>query len=277
MMASIAHILRTLAGWAVEPFTLLDPRWALIVIAGLATAFVLLVFGRVANQNALRSAKDRMQAALLGLVLFRHDTAAMFRQERRLIVGALAYMGAGLKPLALVILPMMLLITALGLFYGYRPLEPGESSLLTVEVAEGNPDALMQMGVGVAPGLTVETPALRIPSRGQVCWRIKAEQPGTHRADIRVGSETYSKSIVVGPGARQPRLSPIRSRGVFREVLLESAEAPLPGAAPVERIGVDYPPGAVDLGRWRVHWLLFFTAAAMAWGMALKGLFRVEL
>jgi hypothetical protein len=276
MAAQVAHLLGMAAGWLVAALAALGPRAGLLLGAGLATGVVLLIFRRTADQRALRGAKDRMQAALLGLVLFRHDTSVMFHEEGRLIFGALGYLRAGLRPLAFIVIPMVVLVAEMDLAYGRRALAPGESVILTVEFADGRTNGPPTAEVIAGPGLQIETPALRIAREREVCWRIAAETAGSHAVTVRIGDQAYRKSVVVGPHGGRRRVSPTRARAAWA-VLLETAEPPLPADSPLKRISIDYPRATVALGAWHLHWLVPFLAAAMVWGLVLKGPLRVEL
>ncbi len=274
MAAQVAHVLGMAVGWLVAALAVLGPRAGLLLCAGLATGVVLLIFRRTADPKALRGAKDRMQAALLGLMLFRHDTGVMFHEEGRLIVGALGYLRAGMRPLVFVVIPMVVLVAEMDLAYGRRALALGETAVLTAKTADR--DVLMAARLTSGYGLRVETPALRIPQRGEVCWRIRAEAAGSHAVTVQIGDQSYSKVVAVAQGGDPRRVSPARARAAWA-VLLETAEPPLPADCPLKCISIDYPRATVALGGWNLHWLVPFLAAAMVWGLALKGPLRVEL
>jgi len=276
-MTALACALRTMAGWIVGSVVALGPTAGLALVAILAGALVIVIFRYTANQESLRAAKDAMHAALLGIVLFRHDTRVMFREEWRLVRGALVYMVGGLRPLAFVILPIMAIIAQLELFYAHHPLVVGEATVVTVHAAQGDTDAISGAHLEAPSGIEIETPALRIPARSEVCWRVKSTQPGAYTLAVHVGEDSYDKSLLVGLRANPVRLSPSRVRTGFWATLFDSAEAPLPSRAPLTRIDVAYAPTAVQIGPWHLHWMVPFLVVAMLVGLALKGPLRVEL
>jgi len=276
MGATVAYGLRTVGAWIVAPFMLLGPALGMIVLSVVVGALVLLIFRYTANQRGLRQSKDQMQGALLGIVVFQHDTAVMFSEEWRLVRGAMTYMLNGLRPLAVMIVPVMVVIAALGMFYAHSPLAPGARTTVTVRGARAGASALLDASLAPGPGVEVETPALRVPSRAEVCWRIRATAPGAHPLAVRVGGQTYVKTLVVGGKGRMTALSPVRVRGAFWTMLLDSAEAPLP-AGPVDQISVQYPSARWQLGPLGMHWLLAFFILTIIVGLVLKGPMRVEL
>jgi hypothetical protein len=272
----IGLALRTVGTWVVAPFMALGPTLGLIVLSVVVTVFVLLIFRGTSDPRKLRTSKDQMQGALLGIVVFQHDTAVMFGEEWRLIRGALTYMLAGLKPLAAMIVPVMAVIAALGLYYSRSPLSAGKTSIVTIYGTPANGPALSGARLDGAPGVTVETAPLRIPSRGEVCWGIRGVQPGLHTLTVRVGDTSYAKSVVVGPNAKMLPLSAERVRGGFWATFAHTGEPALPDGA-VDRISVEYPSAQWHLGPIGMHWLLAFLILTILVGLVLKGPLRVEL
>jgi len=276
MSTTIAYGLRTVGAWIVAPFMLLGPTLGMIALSLVVGALVLLIFRYTANQRGLRHSKDQMQGGLLGIVVFQHDTAVMFSEEWRLVRGALSYMLNGLRPLAVMIVPVMAVIAGMGTFYAHSALAPGARTTLTVRGTREDAPALLSASLAPGPGVEVETPPLRMPSRSEVCWRVRATAPGTHALAVRVGSETYTKTLVVGGNGRMAGLSPVRTQGAFWATLSESAEAPLP-AGSVHQISVQYPSARWRLGPLKMHWLLAFLVLTIIVGLVLKGPMRVEL
>ena len=276
-MTAIAYVIGTAMGYPIGALMALGDTFGLVISAALAGVFVILVFRYTASQRNITAAKDTIYGALLGIVLFRHDTAIMFAEEWRLVKGALAHMKEGLKPLAVVIVPMMVIIGQLGLFYSYRPLTVGETAIVTVEGQPQDHHAIQEAVLQAAPGVLVETAALRIPAKNQVCWRIIAKAPGTGDIAIQAGGQTYYKSVVVGRRKGVVRLSPRLVRAGLLATLFESGEPLLPPHCPFQSIQVSYPPAALQVGPWRVHWLIGFMAVAMTVAFAIKGFLGVEL
>jgi hypothetical protein len=65
----------------------------------------------------------------------------------------------------------------------------------------------------------------------------------------------------------------VRADGVLFNQLLYPAERPLPDGA-VESIAVTYPPRAVGVLGFRMHWMVVFFALSVMFAMALRGPFR---
>jgi len=278
MLAMVAYALRVAGSSATRPAVSQGPVAGLLIVSAVTGVLVLLVFRYTANQRRLRRSKDRIQGALLGVVLFRHDTAVMFGEEKRLVLGALTYLLGGLVPLAAAIVPMMAIFAPLVLFYSYRPLLPGEPTILTVRAAQDRMTDVTEASLEVPDGIEIETPALRIPARGEVCWRISGRTPGVHQVTVRVGEARYSKSVSVANEGERATLSPSRVQTGFLAALFDSGERLMPRDAPLQRIDVRYPPApTLRVGPWRLHWVVWFMVGSMLIAIVLKGYLRVEL
>jgi hypothetical protein len=138
------------------------------LIAASVTAGILMLaaFRRFSDQAAVRNAKARVWAHLYELRLFGDEPALMLRANRNLLAANARYLGLMLKPAAVIVIPVALLMWQLDRVYGTRPFEPGETAVAS---AHGERPVLT-----APPGFEVETPAVRVPSRGVAYWRVRA-------------------------------------------------------------------------------------------------------
>jgi hypothetical protein len=215
------------------------PVWLqLAVMAVPATAVMLVVFRFCSNQAALDAAKDKIKAYLLELWLYRDDLRVSLLAQGRLVLWNLRYLGHLLVPITVASVPIVLMLVQVEARYRWRSLEPGESVILAVQVEGERPSAL-DVALEVPEGLTRETPALRVDSRGEVSWRLRADTPGTYQIGVRVGGSTLSKRAVVD--GKAARLSPERRRADDPRTLLYPLERPIPVGIPVRVVTLAYP------------------------------------
>jgi hypothetical protein len=275
-MSWIAYGLRTAGQWPVDALMALGQTAGIVLISVLTGIGIMVAFKYTANSRALRAAKDTIQGALLGIVVFRHDTRAMFGEEGRLLRGSFRYMLAGIKPLAVVIIPMVAIFAAIELYAGYAPLPVGSSALVTVE-APGEDLGALDEATLAGNAVEVETEPLRIPATGEVCWRIRADEPGEHTLTLSTGGRSVEKSVVVGQDLRPIPISLHRVQSGFEHVLIRNDEPLIPGDAPVAAITVDYPEALVDLGFVRMHWIWATLIIATIAAIIVKPILKVEI
>src|SRR5437899_7132188 len=94
----------------VWPFRSLHPFYSLTVFSLLTTVFTLIVFRYASDQPAMRRVKDRLQAHVLEVRLFPDQLPVVLWAYSRLLAGVLIYLRHSLKPLALLILPLLLIL-----------------------------------------------------------------------------------------------------------------------------------------------------------------------
>src|SRR5439155_16525884 len=110
--------------------------------------------------------------------------------QGRLLLGAGWLLLLALVPMAVMIVPTLLILGQLSLWYQQRPLRVGEEAIVTMKLnGEANtplPDVSLQ------PTNAVETTVgpVRVPSQREVCWNIKANESGTHRLVFQVGEQS---------------------------------------------------------------------------------------
>ncbi len=257
-----------------------SPWWGLAAVALVTAAVALLIFRAASNQRAIRATKDRIIAHLLEVVLYRDDLRVVVRAQARLAADNARYLGHALAPLVLMVAPVGLIMVQADLRYGRRPLRVGESAVVTVGL---RPTAGLpaEPSLAVPAGVVVETPAVVVPARGEVSWRVRAHQVGEHELRARLGDVEVGKRLLVAEeGAGPPwarAVAPRRpSAGVLAR-LLNPAEPPLPSNRTVAWVEVTYPEAPLRVRGRRVHWVWPFFALTLAFGYALKGPLRVQL
>jgi hypothetical protein len=174
-------------------------------------------------------------------------------------------------PMLWIMVPIVIVVIQLQFQYGYRSLEPGESTLVKVEFTEDGAARVAEKdGADVvleAPeGVRVETPLVWAPALGEALWRVTVEQPGEHELVVRVGEERYTKSLRVA-GSTVLR-SPVRPAGLIGQIVYP-AEAPLPSGSGITSIRVGYADADVSLLGFEMHWIIAFFILTMVFAFAL--------
>ena len=272
------------------PFRQLPPIVGLVVVS-LATAIaMLLIFKRTSNQARLAAVKRQIHASIFEIRLFNDDLRAIFRAQGEILRHNLTYLRLSIVPMLWMIVPLLLVIAQLQFHYGYSGLAVGQPVLLKAHVREGvsltgtggrdavhasvsnpNPPAVLD-----APGeIEVQTPAVWLPGSREVIWRIAPRAPGHFDLQLRVGRETFTKSVQVSDDV--VRRSPVRLDPAFLNQLLYPAEAPLPGDAAVTSISVGYPERDIPVFGLELHWMIVYFALSMIFAFALRKRFNVTL
>ena len=113
-----------------------------------------------------------------------------------------------------------------------------------------------------------------LPAAKEVVWRVRPAEPGRYDVRVKVGSETYTKSMQVAGGV--VRRSPVRVSTLIDQVLYPS-EPPLPGNGPVSAITVAYPEQDVGIFGWTLNWMIVYVALSLIFAFALRKPFGVTI
>ncbi len=274
-MAWVNGALQNLFHFLFWPFRGLSPWVAMILISVLTGLFLLAIYRWVSDQEGIKKTKDKIKAHLLELRLFSDDLVTSFRTQGNLLYWNLRYFLHALRPLAVMIIPLVFLLSHLNLWFAYKPLSPGETTILKVKLKEGYNPLELSIRLNQSEGYQIETPALRIEPAREINWRLRALKPGRFNIIINLDGQKITKEMVVGETS-VVRLSSVRpSSGLFAQ-LLSPGEAPL-AASPIKEISLVYPSRRMNFLGWKLHWLIVYFVLSVVAGFALKKPLKVEI
>ncbi|RMF83992.1 MAG: hypothetical protein D6744_03815, partial [Planctomycetota bacterium] len=133
-MNALNGALRAAARFVFEPMASWPPIVPLLIVSAISGVVAALVFRYVSNQDALRRVADKVRASLLALRLYKDDTVVTFQAVGGLFAASMARLWYSLSPLVVMIIPFMLLLFQMGMYYQFRPLEPGEKYVVQVDI-----------------------------------------------------------------------------------------------------------------------------------------------
>jgi hypothetical protein len=254
------------------PFRSVAPIWGLLVVSLLTGILMLVIFRYTSNQKAIKTIKDRLKAHLLALWLFQDQIGVVFRTQGRLLYSSLVYTRHTLIPLAVMLVPLVLIMVQLEVRFGQSPVHPGDPFLLTAQLNQAAD--VERTALSLPPGLNLTAPPIHLAASKEVNWRIDASRAGQYQVQVVIGDQPFAKQVVVGEGVAV--LSPRRSQGGLLDALLNPTEPKLPADAPLSAIEVAYPSARVAVASWRMHWLIPFFVFTLLSALAFRGVLKTE-
>jgi hypothetical protein len=251
------------------------PGWLSATLAAAATGVLLLVvFKYTSNQRAIKRVRDDIKAHLLALKLFKDSTGVAMRAQGRILVGAFWLLVLAVVPMLFMIVPVILILGQLGLWYQYRPLRVGEEAVVTMKLA-GPADAPWP-DVRLEPSGATEVVVgpVRVKSEREVCWNIKAREKGYQHLQFQVDGQTVDKELAVGDGFM--RVSTLRPGWDWWAALENPWEKPFRPDSPVESVAIDYP----QRSSWPVGadwWVVYWFVVSMVAGLCFKPWLNVNI
>jgi uncharacterized membrane protein (DUF106 family) len=273
-MNALGGALTRLFGLLLGPFENGQAFAGIIVVSLVTGAVMMLLFKVTSNQQGMKAVKAKIAAYFLEMRLYKDDFAAVMASQRRVLAANLGYMKLALLPAVVLMIPVVLIMVQLNLRYAERGLAPGETAMVKVTVAEGA-DVIAQ-GLTLVPSDGVEkaSPAVRIPSLGEIDWKIRLTRPGVHEMKLTSGSGEITLPVY-GGSAIKPMYSTFR-KASFWDGLLNPGSPAVPKAMQIESVKIAYAPRAFNFGLFSLSWLWTFLIVSMAFGLVLKFVFGVE-
>jgi hypothetical protein len=256
-------VANALGSWVLAPIGLL-PGWLSATLVGAATGLVMLVVFKVtSNQRAIKTTRDDIKANLLAMKLFKDNVAVTLRAQGRLLLGALRLMLLAVVPMLVMAVPVTMVLAQLALWYQARPLRVGEDTVMTMRLA-GTPESSWPT-VNLAPtdALEVSLGPVRVRSKRELCWNIRARADGHHRLVLQVDGQAIDKELAIGDGFM--RVSTERPGWSWSDALVNPSESPFGPDAPVQSITIDYPKRSswtCGSDSWVIYWFVVSMAVA---------------
>jgi uncharacterized membrane protein (DUF106 family) len=274
----IAIIANAIMGAILSPFRTL-PGLGLLIVSALTGIVMLLIFGRTSNQKAIRGAKAKLKAHVAEIWLFKDNLGQMLLATARVLGHTGRYFLHSLRPLVFIFVPVLIIMVMLGVRFAHRPFRPAESAVVAVTVDDKAWTRDASVSLTGSDGVEIVTPALRIPDRREIDWRIRVREAGTHQITVTTPRGSVTKRIEARENPR-PLVALAASRGrTFAAAFLEyPVEPPLPASSGVREIRVvDWPARELRFLGLSVNWLVAFFIISMVAGFAVKDLFGVEV
>ncbi|MBI4880220.1 MAG: hypothetical protein HY812_11270 [Planctomycetes bacterium] len=276
-MAAFNRVMNGLFDLICLPFRGMPPLVGLTVISLLCGVLLLLLFKYTSPQQAIARVKNRLWGDLHEIRLFKDDFGVISRAIGRLMKENglyLACCSVALLPMIVVVLPVLFQLDAR---YGYDPLAPGERVVMNVILAAGHDPVAEEVALALPEGVLLEAGPVRVPATRELVYRLRVAEAGEHEIGVAVGGETYTKRVDAVPGLSS--VSPARfNSSRTLDALMFPAEPPWPAEAAIEAITLTHRRAAMlGMDGDIFPWLIIFCVVGLAFGFALKGVFKVNL
>jgi hypothetical protein len=271
MWSAVNQAISAAVGAWLWVFQQLPPLVHFVALALPVTVLALLVYRYASDQKGIHAVKNKMKAYLLETRLFKDDLAVTLRAQGQILKHSSIYAAYALVPMAIMFVPVVLLLIQVESRYAFRPLQPGESTLVEAQVDTQKTVSEMKAELIVPEGLRIETPAMRVDARHSILWRVRAEKPGDYTMRVRLGTQEFSKRVRVG-GVGD--ISPAIFQANDIRTLTYPLEAALAPDSEISSIQMTYPRiRGVFAGLSSASWILF--AATLILGFLLRRAFGV--
>jgi len=250
------------------------PGWlSNTIISAVMGVLLLLLFKYTSNQKAIGRVRDKIKVNMLALKLFKDNLRVTFQSQGRLFAGAFGLLFHSLKPLAVMIVPVVLILAQMAAWYQFRPIKVDEKTLVILKLngAENAPIPTVSLDLPQASEVVNWIP---IPSLQEVWWEVRAHQEGEYQLVFAVDGEKFEKDLVVGRGLK--RVSPLRPGQNWGDIILFPLEPPFAQDSLVQSISIAYPQRDSKIygADW---WMGYFFVVSIIFALLFKPILKVNI
>ena len=251
------------------------PGWLSNTIVSAVTGVVLLIiFKYTSNQRAIGRVRDDIKANMLALKLFKDSISVTLQAQGRVFRGAFLLLLHAIRPMLVMIVPISLLLAQMGLWYQSQPLLPGDEAIVTVKLNDNIETPWPIVSIEPTPAAEVTIGPVRVFSKHQIHWKIKAIENGSHGLIFHVDGQQIAKELTIGDGFM--RISAKRPGLHWADILLHPWEKPFRPDSVVQSISIDYP-DRLSRTSGTDWWLIYFFVASMVFALIFKPFLKVRI
>ncbi len=271
---SLVNVLTNAFGrFFLAPIAVLPGWLSNTIISAITGLFLLVIFKYTSNQSAIGRIKDDIKAHMLAMKLFKDSISVTLHAEVRVFRGALLLLFHAIPPMLVMIFPVSLLLAQMSLWYQSRPLLPGEVAVMTVKLNGNVKGNWPIVNIEPTPVAEVTVGPVRVLSRQEICWEIKALENGNHRITLNVDRHQIGKELAIGDGFM--RISSTRPAWNWANILMHPAEEPFAPDSIVQSVTIDYPDrlSRTSGADW---WLIYFFIVSMVFAFISKPFLKIR-
>ncbi|MBD3415468.1 MAG: hypothetical protein GF421_13705 [Candidatus Aminicenantes bacterium] len=276
----MVHILNSVLSKFFEiiflPFQNISPWFGMIFISLLTGLIMLFIFKLTSDQEGIKKTKNKIKAHLLELRLYKDDLRTSFKAQGHILLSNFKYMKYSLKPLLIMIIPVILILIHSNFWFAYDSLGIEETALLKVKLSDDFVPTELDTEITANDSIQIETAPLRINEQNEIDWRFSAQKAGVHEIKIKIGEQLITKSVSVSQNPLS-QISPFKKRKNIMDQLLYPLEKPLEKNSFVKSVEITYPSSGFHVLGINFHWIVVFFILSIVFGFSFKGFFGVEI
>ena len=252
-----------------------SPFLVMLVVSAFTAVWALLLFKAVTPQARLTKVRDRLFGHIYEMGMYQDHLRVVGRIQRDLAKANFRYLSLTLPALFVLMVPMIFTLAQLDSRFALRPFHRGETTVLSVTLADDADITLDRITLETPPSITVEAGPVRDEVSGAVAWRLRAEDRGIHTLRLLDGNtELGSRELVVGDDLT--RLGESSKKNWLHAVIYPGAP-PLPRDGPLDEVTLRLSERHTKYLGVELHWMVAFMVFSLLAGLALKDVLRVSI
>ena len=252
------------------------PGWlSNTVISAVIGVICIILFKYTSNQDAIARVRDKIKANMLALKLFKDDLGVTFRSQAKVMGASFMLLVHALVPMIIMMIPVVLFIAQMGLFYEFSPLAEGEEAMITLKVNGEVGSPLPVVSIQSDSSFEVVDGPVRLEGKREVWWSIKAEEAGYQKIIFDVDGEKVYKDLAIGDGFMRVNLK--RAGQSFMDVLLYPWESVFGTDDTVQGIEIIYSYEREGFATGSFWWIVYLFIVSMIAAVACVPVLGVKM
>lgn len=270
----LSSIFETAIDALLSPLRGFSPGWGLVVVSVITGIILLIIYGKISNQSAIRNTKRKIYSYILESVLFRQSLTISLKAQAKMLWQGCVYFAIAVPPIIILAIPCILILAQLNRWYESRPLAIGESAILTAMVAPNSSPFKVTLE---APDSLEISPPVRSESDHTISWRVSPKAAGALAATVKVEGEatTVTKTIVAGDSFVP--LTGGSYRSFWMSLLYPGDPALGNSTLPLQALWVEYPTRSFSTFGFNLHWIVVFLLVSVFAGIVASRYLKIEI
>jgi hypothetical protein len=254
------------------------PAWVALVFWSVVSGVLMAwAFKHTSNQAALKRVGDRIRASMLAMKLFKDDLNVTLRSQGALFRATMLRLWYSMPPMLVMIIPFVLVLSQLGLWYEHRPARPGETLVVRMDLRADAWDANKDVAIELPEGVTMDAPPVRAAYEHAIYWRLTPTKAGAAVLRWKMGDQTVEKRVAIADGRRDLMpVSVLRPDASFWDRIFHPGEAAFGSSSPVQRIAVSNAKRSTPIFGLNIPWWVTFLIVSMLGALASKPFTKVR-
>ncbi len=250
------------------------PGWlSNTIISAVIGIILLIVFKHTSNQNSIGLIRKTINANLIAPRLFKDSLLVIFESMWNVIKNSLLLLVHALRPLAVMIIPLFLILSQMAMWYQARPLHTGEDALVSLKLNDNITHPFPDIAIQASSDYQVVQGPVKVLSKHEVYWTIKVLTEGYQKITFNVDGQKIDKDLAVGNGFML--ISSMRPGKKLQDLIMFPREDAFKRNDIVQSISIKYP-DRISWSSGTNWWVVYFFIASLIFAFLFKPIIKVK-
>lgn len=233
-----------------------------------------LTYKYFANQDAIKTVNDRIKSFIYELRLFDYSPALVFQALGNIFRSSAMYILYSLKPLAVLIIPVMIILMQLHYLFDYSPLKDGDVTVVSVTFADSFVPEQGRYSFEVSENLNLDTAPVLNTDTNEVSVRVSVKGDEEGFFTVNAGGTSYTKKIIISD--KTVKVLPVTTSGGFWTNIANFGSDIMPSDGELTRVAVQYPDGDHTIFGTTWHWLIWLLLISMSVAIVMMKILKIN-